>query len=232
MIANGMEFVSDEKVIGKWKNIGWTEDLNSFSIEGLHDKSSDFEDLYFLPDGEPYWIFEGWTKGFLLIHYGGDEPILTYKYEIKDMKDESYLFLRLEEKTEVFIKVSNHHYQKELLGNHDVIDLPFVYDDEVIGKWYSVNFVDKMEDFSPNHRIEDLYLKEIEFYTDGSIVQRYMDEEWDDKWTKGFLLNLHRTTAAAYEIRYIEGIPYLFLEWKMGNYIYGGMKPSYYIFTR
>ncbi len=232
MIANGMEFVSDEAVIGKWTNIGWIEDLNSFSIERLHDKSNDYEDLYFLPNGEPYWIFEGWTKGFLLIHYGGDEPILTYRYEIKNWNEKCYLFLRLEDKTEVFVKVSNNRYKKELLGNHDAIDLPFTYDNEVIGKWRSINFIDKMEDFSPNHRIENLYLKEIEFYTDGNIVQRYMDEEWNDKWTKGFLLNLHRTTAAAYEIHYIEGVPYLFLEWKMGNYIYGGMKPNYYVFTR
>ena len=31
MLVNGMQFINDENVIGKWKNIGWTEDLNSHS---------------------------------------------------------------------------------------------------------------------------------------------------------------------------------------------------------
>lgn len=232
MIANGMDFVNDEAVIGKWKNIGWNDDLNSFTVEGLHDKSNDYVDLYFLPDGEPYWIFEGWTKGFLLIHYGGEEPILTYPYEMKVIAGERYLFLRLENKTEVFVKVSNQHYKKEFLGNHDDIDLPFVFDDKVLGKWHSVGVVERIEEFLPDCPIEELYLKEIEFQADGSVIQKYMDEEWNDRWTKGVLLNIHRTTAAAYEIHNIEGTEYLFLEWKMGNYIYGGMTPSYYVFVR
>ena len=81
MLANGMKFINDENVIGKWKNIGWTEDLSSRSIEKINTQSGEYEDLYFLPDGEPYWVFEGWTKGFLLFHTGGDAPVLTYTYE-------------------------------------------------------------------------------------------------------------------------------------------------------
>ena len=232
MLANGMDFVNDDSVIGRWKNIGWIEDINDFSVKKLKAKSNDFEDLYFLPAGEPYWIFEGWTKGFLLIHYGGDEPILTYKYETRDIDEKKYLFLRLENKTEVFIKISDEHYEKEVLGRHDNIDLPFVYDKHVVGTWNSVGFVDKIEDFSPDERIENLYLQSIEFKGDGTAIQKYMDEEWQDKWTNGYVLNLHRTTAAAYEIHKIDGIEYLFLEWKMGNYIYGGIKPSIYVFER
>ena len=232
MLANGMDFVNDEAVIGKWDNIGWIEDLKSYTIEKINAKSNEYENLYFLPNGEPYWIFEGWTKGFLLIHYGGDEPVLTYKYEIRDINGKSYLFLRLDNKTEIFVKVSSQHYNKETLGNHDNIDLPFVYDDNVIGIWNSVGFVDKIEDFSPDKKVEKLYLKSIEFNADGSAIQKYMDDEWQDKWTKGYLLNIHRTTAAAYEIHNIDGIEYLFLQWKMGNYIYGGIKPSFYVFAR
>lgn len=232
MLANGMEFVNDDSVIGKWNNIGWIENSDVHSIDKLNTKSNDFEDLYFLPEGEPYWIFEGWTKGFLLIHYGGDEPILTYEYETRDIDEKKYLFLRLENKTEVFMKVSDKRYVKELLGRHDNIDLPFVYDKNVVGTWNSVCFVDKMEDFSPDDRIENLYLQSIEFKADGTAIQKYMDEEWQDKWTKGYVLNLHRTTAAAYEIRKIGGTEYLFLEWKMGNYIYGGIKASFYVFAR
>ena len=54
MLANGMEFVNDDSVIGKWNNIGWIENSNIYNIDKLNPKSNDFEDLYFLPDGEPY----------------------------------------------------------------------------------------------------------------------------------------------------------------------------------
>ncbi len=86
-IANGMEFINDETAIGKWKNIGWFGDTESDSLEKLNKKSGEYEDLFFLPNGESYWIFEGWTKGVLLIHYGGYEPILTYRYDIHQIND-------------------------------------------------------------------------------------------------------------------------------------------------
>lgn len=109
-IANGMEFINDETAIGKWENIGWFGGTQSNSLEKLNKKSGEYEDLFFLPNGENYWIFEGWTKGFVL--------------------------------------------------------------------------------------------------------------------------NQHRTTAASYTISEINGSEFLFIEWKMGNYIYGGFNPSYYVFIR
>ena len=233
MRINGMTFVNDETVIGKWKNIGWTQNSNDFSIDSLNEKSGDFEDLYFLPNGESYWIFEGWTKGILFIHYGGDEPILTYKYDTKNIDGKSYLFFRLDNKTEVFVKIDSERYCKETLGNHDDVNMPFVNDNRVIGIWHSVGFVESIEDFFVNNLIDNLPLKTIEFKTDGTALQNYMDDEiWQDKWTNGYVLNLHRTTAAKYELRTIDENDYLFLEWKMGNYIYGGKRPDIYVFAR
>lgn len=233
-MLNRMEFINDETAIGKWKNIGCICDTKSLSLERLNDKSGEFEDLYFLPNGEDYWIFEGWTKGILLIHYGGNEPVLTYRYDIQGIDGKDYLFLRLDHKTEVFVKIDSNRYAKATLGNHDNINMPFVDDDTVIGKWGSVGFGSRefAESFSPDKKCDDLYLKSIEFFANGELTQKYMDDVWHDKWTKGFVLNLHRITAASYEIRYINGSDYLFMEWKMGNYIYGGMKPDYYVFAR
>ena len=43
------EFVNDEKVIGKWK---------------IKNKCEfPFEEIYFLPCGKGYWVFDNWTKG-------------------------------------------------------------------------------------------------------------------------------------------------------------------------
>ena len=51
-------------------------------------------------------------------------------------------------------------------------------------------------------------------------------------WTKGFVLRKWNSTACAYEIQIIDGVEYLFIEWKSGDYIYGGMEPDYYVFKR
>ncbi|WP_074962005.1 hypothetical protein [Ruminococcus albus] len=231
-IANGLEFINDEDVIGKWENIGWTENSATVSINDLNDVSGEFHILFFLPNGEPYWIFEGWTKGVLLIHYGGDDPILSYNYEISLISGKHYLFLHLENKTEVFIKRDNIRYNKETLGRHDDINKPFISDNNVFGKWRSVAFVGKAEDFNEDDICQNLYLKFLEFFPDGSLIQSYMDTTWQDKWTKGYIMSIHRTTAAEYYIEKINGTEYLFMEWKKGNYIYGGMKPDYYVFKR
>lgn len=163
-IANGMEFINDESVIGKWKNIGWIGNTYCTLLNDLNNESGEYDELYFLPNGEPYWIFEGWTKGFLLIHYGGDEPILTYRYDIQKIDNKKYLFLRLDNKTEIFVKVNCKHYTKATLGKHDNIDLPFIYDERVLGKWKSVGFVDTIENFSSDNESNGLYLKEMNFF--------------------------------------------------------------------
>ena len=119
--------------------------------------------------------------------------------------------------------------KKWYLGNND---LPFIYDERIIGKWNSVGFVDTIEIFSPENECDGLYLKEIDFSSDGRLEQTTMDEVWHDKWTKGSVINIYRTTVAAYEIKRINGTEYLFMEWKMGNYIYWGMAPEFYVFVR
>ena len=124
--VNGVGFVNDEAIIGMWENVGWTEDCGSCSADGLREKSGEFGIMYCLPEGEPYWIFEGWTKGTVFIHYGGDEPLLSYSYELRENNGELYLFLRMEDRTEVFVKRDSVRYTRETLGRHDSIDLPFV----------------------------------------------------------------------------------------------------------
>lgn len=233
-MSNETKFINDEAVIGKWKNIGWIDSAKEYSLEHLNDKSGEFEELYFLPNGDGYWIFEGWTKGVLLIHYGGNEPVLDYRYDIQSFGGRDNLFLKLEDKTEVFVKVDSVCYSKATLGRHDNIDMPFVNDDRVIGKWVSAGFGGKelLENFSPEQKCGGLYLRSVEFFAGGILTQNYMDDVWYDKWTKGFVLNLHRMTASAYSIREIDGSDCLFMEWKMGNYVYGGYAPDYYAFVR
>lgn len=237
VLANGMKFVNDEQVIGKWEFFDCLENREDFSLEVKHYGGDDlyFREIYFLPDGEKYWIYEGWTKGYLLVHYGGDEPILCYEYDIKMIDNQTYLFVEDKGNKVIHVlkKVSDKKYKKKEIGRRENIDRVFVSDEMVIGDWLSVGFVEQIEDFDPEKDYSDcLWVKEINFQSDGSVSRIYFDDIFYDKWTKGYLLDQDKSVASKYEIRLINNKEYLFLEWKMGNYVFGGADPNYYVFER
>jgi hypothetical protein len=110
----------------------------------------------------------------------------------------------------------------------DKIDYPFVNDSNVIGKWVSVDFVAKPEDFKVGRKRwqGDLHLKEIQFFEDGTT-------NWcDSQWTKGFVLSPEDKTASQYTIKKINGIDYMFFEWKSGDYTIRHQKPRYYVLRK
>ena len=239
IIANGMIFENDEAVIGKWEHFDNLNSLEEFDSNYPRNSVSDkgFKEIYFLPNGEKYWIFEGWTKGYLLIHYGGDEPILCYKYTLKKIGIETYMFLEITENEKSYInilkKVSNKRFALNEIGRRDNIDLPFIVDKNIIGKWKSIGFVNSIIDFIvPVLSQDDLWLKSICFNENGAAIRIYSDETWSDIWTSGFLIDRTKMTASVYAIRIINDTEYLFVQWKMGNYVYGGANPSYYVFIR
>ncbi len=238
-IANGMPFVDDEKAIGKWKYfdiINTRENFNPVTpVNPLSNKG--FKEIYFLPDGEKYWIFEGWTKGYLLVHYGGDEPILCYKYSIKDIACNSYMFIEIKENNNTYIevlkKVSNNRFKLTEIGRRENVNILFASDDKIVGNWNTVGFVDNIKDFKGNIQpSENFWLRKIIFNPNGEVVRKYSDEDWHDKWSKGVLLDLNKLTVSQYTFKKIDGIEYMFLEWKMGNYVFGDMPPNYYVFVR
>jgi bla regulator protein BlaR1 len=107
----------------------------------------------------------------------------------------------------------------------DNIDFPFVGDPALIGTWKSVDFVEFIEEFDPDH-IQwhaGFPLKELTFFEGGTTAST----EW--KWTKGILIHLQNQTAARYVIQEIRGAAYLFFEWKSGDYTIRHMVPWYYV---
>lgn len=231
-----MLFVPDDRVIGKWVFFGNIDSMDAFDpgvSAPFSGKGS--EEIYFLPNGQKYWIFEGWTKGILLIHYGGDEPVLRCKYTVRTCGKDRFLFLEMAEETPyicVLKQVSDKAYTLAEIGRRDPIDLPFVPDDRIVGAWRSVAYVDHADDFSRQNNTENLWLKSVCFFADGRAQRVYDDMIWTDAWTKGVLLDKTKSTASAYEIRTINAVEYLFLQWKMGNYVYGGQAPGWYVFVK
>ena len=109
----------------------------------------------------------------------------------------------------------------------DKIDYPFVNDPEVIGRWVSIDFVKKVDDFRPGHKHwqSDLYLKEMIFFGDGRT-----GGPWT--WTKGLIMHPGDKTSAKYLIREIDGSTYMFFECKSGDYTIRHMKPWYYVLKK
>ena len=163
-----------------------------------------------------------------------NEPVLCYKYTIREEENNDFLFVESSDKQQIYVlkKTSDKHFHINEIGQRDNINLPFIADDRVLGRWKSICFINNADDFDPNNSDNELWLKEINFYPNGRVVRIYSDETWEDKWTKGFVLDCKKSTASQYTFKLIDNIEYLFVEWKMGNYVYGGAKPGYYVFTR
>jgi predicted Ser/Thr protein kinase len=114
------------------------------------------------------------------------------------------------------------------VASRDKIDLPFVGDPQVVGKWKSVDFVADPSSFDPEQPawIGELYLTGLTFLENGKMPAP------GQTWTKGFLINQQDQTASHYEIREVKGRAYLFLEWKSGDVTIAGRKPYYYVLRR
>lgn len=85
-----LPFENDPSVIGQWKSVDFVATPDDFNPEKKHFRGQLYlVELAFLADGKttkPWWT---WTKGFLL--HQGDKT--ASKYEIKEIKGETYLFL-------------------------------------------------------------------------------------------------------------------------------------------
>lgn len=119
----------------------------------------------------------------------------------------------------------------------DNVDLPFVEDPQVIGKWEAVDYVDKINDFDPGSKSykEELFLTNLVFIQSGKMLDSFEKGNLyysSSKWTNGVIINSEIQIASKYEIKEIDGSKYLFMEWKSGDYIFRFMKPKYYVFKQ
>lgn len=239
-------FMDDPDVVGKWEIIGVYAVKADFYDNLFCEKEfygGDIKHLYFLPKGEQYWSY-CWTKGYLIDN--GYFGTVYNDYETEQIGNELYMFISLKEYEYthggkptclVLKKVDNNHYSAESIAKKDDINKPFINDDKIIGKWRAYSFLGTKSDFpSDEEPIEDLYFKEIEFFEGGSCRCVYDDAvfEGDDTvtWTKNYLLRKWNWSACEYEIRTVNGIEFMIIEWKSGDYRYGGFDTNYYVFVR
>ena len=240
-------FENDERIVGKWKIIGEYNNRAEFDLgiklpeEGIGNQN---REIFFLPQGQWYWCYS-WTKGKLLIDDGVNS--FVNEFTVEERSDGFYMFIKLKSfdylqsgKTTLLVlrQCDNCRYTADDIARKDDIHIPFKDDRNIWGKWKSVAFVQNKEDFSPenqNYSFEP-YFKEIEFLPTGECTSIYGDETISGRdaqeWTNGLVLRKWNSTACAYEIRNIRDTEYLFIEWKSGDYRWGGFDTNYYVFTR
>lgn len=242
-------FEDDEQVIGKWKVVGEYAVKEDFYSEQGERRESDMgnkdREIYFLPGGENYWIYS-WTKGYLKLN-GGDQSCLC-KYQIEDDQGSRYMFV--ENKSYEYLRggmptvlvleqVDKNRYTKREIAREDNTDMPFVNDERVLGDWKAFDFIRNKEEFDPdvNHLPQErLLFNHIHFGEKGFLSSVYMDETTSGKeiqsWTKGYVLKHYNHTACAYEIVTVDDMDYMIIEWKRGDYRWGGYDTDYYVFIR
>ena len=244
-------FVNDENVIGKWEVRGVfavKEDyLQNIFCDNTGFYGGDVKYLYFLPDGEQYWGYS-WTKGYFISnsYLSGNS---YSEYEIEEREDGTYMLITLREAevsrggSPVFLslkKADSNKYSAEDIARKDDIDKPFINDEKIIGKWISHSFLgaewDEADFPGEREEAEDLYFKELYFFPDGKAKCVYADAVFEGEdvvaWTKNFLLRKWNWSACEYEIRTVDGTDYMIIEWKSGDYRYGGYDTNYYVFIR
>lgn len=239
-------FVDDPAAVGKWTVLGLWRSRDEFYLGKEPDKS-DYGDkeqvLYFLAGGEKYWVYS-WTKGRLLIDEWNGPRWETYTIEEIDgetymlIDHKSYEYL-VSGKTELVVmkKADPHAYTRREIARTDDTDMPFVDDPAVIGRWKAWNFIRRKENFTTEGDPEGyFYWKSVEFFPGGHVTSDYEDDhiEGDDRqtWTKRFLLRKFNDSACEYEIRTVDGVDYLLVEWKSGDWRFGGYDTNYYVFVR
>lgn len=228
---NMKNFINDEKVVGKWHKIGVIKKIEDFAKKEFDDnRIFDFDELFFLPNGEKYWIFE-WSKGTL---YVKDR---AFPYQIIDGK----LFLsiidaktNLADNYAVYEKVDDKKYSREEIEIIDKIDIPFIKDESVVGFWEVVDFVEKFENFKPTHATNSgLYLKKYTFEPNGDLIVEFGENRISKlKWSKGVVMNEQIHTASEYIIKNLDGEKYMCVEWKSGDYTFGGKVNGYYVLRK
>ncbi|MBE7082478.1 MAG: MerR family transcriptional regulator [Clostridiales bacterium] len=226
-------FLNDEQVVGKWKKIGNVKEKTDFFAKKLEKNDIfDYKELYFLPNGEEYWVF-GWTKGVL---YLKDRKL---PYEILDGK----LFIGVVDcfsnkidAYAVYEKVDSKEYKKEEIEIKDNTNIPFITDKNVIGFWECVDYVHSFDEYEVGKKFwsEELLLKSYTFNPNGDLMVQFntRDDVYKINWSKGVVINKNISTVSEYVVKQINNETIMYIEWKSGDYVYGGEVYGYYVFKK
>lgn len=246
-------FVDDPAVIGKWVTVDLVASPEKFEPgQKPFNKELYVTSLVFIKDGKMLAaINQGngqlspgpgrWTRGKVL-----DQELKTAsQYIIKQIQGTNYMFFQwkngdyryLHRQPWYFVlkQVDDRDYSDyKPVQTVDKTDYPFSIDQQAIGIWKAVDFVNQPDQFDPGytHLQEEPFIQTMEFRKDGTLMAKALTSTRDLKWTRNYIIYDKDQTASRYIIKEIDDKTYMFMEWKNGDYIYRGVKPSYYVLEK
>ena len=244
-------FEDDPDVVGRWDYCGSMNSDTDFSGEETLSNDGGFipPALLFLPDGQEYWVFF-WSRGVLYHTNHSTNLVIPNPYEIFEYNGQTYLRLTWlsesilfpdgKETTRIYRKTDSRRYDRgDTFLFRDNTDLPFVPDERLIGTWDVCQFIRKPEEFDPRQTpeapIKGMFDR-IRCTADGKRYVRVISpigyQEVEHRYTKGLFINNYIPTTEHYEHREFRGVDYLVVEYKTGDYLYGGMIPLYCVLRR
>ena len=228
------KFINDERVIGKWNLLGVSNTIEEAKKNIYIEDDYAIKELYLMPEGQEYWVIS-WTKD--IIYLAGK----VCPYEI----DNNKMFIKIKDDLDENIykvkkkkKVDSKIYTEEEIKVKDDINIDFVSDSNLVGFWHTVDFVANPQNFNPNKiqfESKNLPLQKVSFSPNGEVYINYKNNDNIKcaKYTKGYIINFCLPdTLSKYEYKTIDGITYLIIEWKSGDYVYGRMINGYYVLVK
>ena len=243
-------FEDDPDVIGRWDYCGYLPPDAEFSgEENLLQDNYDTSSLFFLPNGQDYWVYF-WSRGILYHENSTTNLLIPNPYEIIEYNGVTYLRLYWlsesiiypdgKESIRMYRKMDSNRYDaQDAVMFSDKTDLPFVPDPRLVGTWDVYTFVYKPEDFDPRRqptsRMKGMFDR-IRCTEDGALFMRMRSSvgyiEMEHHYTNGYFLNDYDHFAEHYEYREHKGTDYLISEYKTGDYSYGGKVEIYCVLRR
>jgi hypothetical protein len=138
----------------------------------------------------------------------------------------------------VFRQSYSGEVKREDIRVRDNTDFPYRPDASVLGEWRVCDLVENIEQFSPDKQYfpnDALFFNSVRFDEGGKCVACYgtdTKKQYECDWTKDIILHKQQELAEHYELKSLSGKDYLFIEWKNGDYQFGGRAPRYYVFYR
>ena len=226
-------FIEDKEVVGKWTYVGSALSKEGFKNgDTVKDDDILFQEIYFLPNGEGYWVFDRWSKGEVY-HFQG----IIYPYEIEDGK----LYLSIYNADGefqivcVYEKVDSKEYTENEIRHKDDIALPFVLDEKALGSWSVIDFIsiqDK-ENYMPREKEHKGIFNSISLLANGDCFKEFANGNIvKNSWTAGYIISAEQSLASNFIIKEIDGESYLIMDWKSGDYVYGGEIFGCYVFKK
>ncbi len=213
-------------------------------------------EMFLLAGGKPWWMLM-WTRGVIYRIVPRQDALIRNPYTLWERDGEVYMTLHYAGQATLseggdplwllYRRVRHGDIPlSEARARTDDIDLPMIPDLAVIGRWDTVDFVHTPDRFDPRSlRIARAYMEllGLDMTPDGvahmrlsqggqSVVHSHVYTRTSDGEHRGAILDRTSLVAEEYDIRTIGEDEYLFLRFKSGDYIYGGMEQGYYVFRR